>query len=130
MDASKAFDRLNHGILFDVLIKRKIPLYIVRIIHHWYTRQRICVRWGTYVTKFFSSSNGVRQGGILSPKLFNIYMDRLSNELSSVYIGCILKQQVINHLIYADNIVIFSPSIKGLQCLVHCGCLCKIWGKE
>ena len=35
LDASKAFDRINHWLLFDKLLKREIPLYIVRILVYW-----------------------------------------------------------------------------------------------
>ena len=39
MDASKAFDRMNHYVLFDKLLKRGVPLYVVRILIFWYTSQ-------------------------------------------------------------------------------------------
>ena len=44
LDASKAFDRVNHYVLFEKLIKRGIPLYIVRILIFWYTTKKMHVR--------------------------------------------------------------------------------------
>ena len=45
-------------------------------------------------------------------------MDELSNELSKNNIGCSIGTKLINHVIYADDIVVFSPSLKGLQVLM------------
>ena len=45
------------------------------------------VRWGCSISNVFNVSNGARQGGILSPKLFNIYIDGLSNILNNSLIG-------------------------------------------
>ena len=46
LDASKAFDRVNHSILFDKLKRRGIPSYLHRILVYWYENQTMCVRWG------------------------------------------------------------------------------------
>ena len=43
----------------------------------WYTKQDMKVRWGNTLSSSFQIGNGVKQGGILSPVLFNIYMDKL-----------------------------------------------------
>ena len=55
----------------------------------------------------------LRQGRILSPHLFNVYMDNLSIELNNINIGCCIDGKIINHLMYADDIVLFAPSVKG-----------------
>ena len=38
----------------------------------------MCIKWGQSTSSFFTVSNGVRQGGILSPRLFAVYVDDLS----------------------------------------------------
>ena len=63
-------------------------------------------------------NNGVRQGGIISPRLFNLYMDKLSMKLNSVNVGCCIKSLVINHLMYADDLALIAPSVKGLQTIL------------
>ena len=118
LDASKAFDRVNHHTLFNKLIKRGVPGYLVRILVFWYSTQEMTVRWGSTISKCFKVSNGVRQGGILSPYLFNIYMDALSINLNKMYAGCKIGAKIINHLFYADDLVLFCPSHTGLQDLL------------
>ena len=77
LDASKAFDRINYGQLFHCLLGRNIPLCIIRLIIDSYVRQVSRISWGSYLSGYFSLSNGVKQGGVLSPILFTIYVDQL-----------------------------------------------------
>ena len=118
MDASKAFDRTNHCILFRRLLGRKVPSIIVRILDKWYSSQSFCIRWGSCMSDCFKVTNGVRQGGILSPHLFNIYTDELSKELTAMNIGCTMNGQNICHLLYADDTVLLAPSPSALQKLI------------
>ena len=119
MDASKAFDRVNHWTLFKKLIDRGMPDVFVRLLVYWYRTQNACVRWSTACSEMFTVSNGVRQGGILSPLFCNVYMDGLSDILCKTECGCTMGGRMINHLMYADDVVILSPSAKGLQRLIN-----------
>jgi hypothetical protein len=121
--ASKAFDHVNLAVLFNKLIARGVPGYIIRILIYWYSHQTMCVRWGSTLSHSLSATNGVRQGGILSPLLFNvyIYMNDLSATLATKEIGCIIRCETINHLMYADDLVLLSSSARGLNRLIeHC----------
>ena len=80
------------------------------------------VRWGNVSSSPFTVSNDVRQGGILSPYLFSLYMDDLSRKLNSVQSGCFVGSSLLNHLMFADDLCVFSPSVNGLQKLVN---VCK-----
>ena len=71
LDASKAFDRLDHWLRYEKLIYRKVPLFIVRLLIVWYSLQRMHIGWGNTFSTSFCVSNGVKQGGIISPVLFN-----------------------------------------------------------
>ena len=118
LDASKAFDRVCHHKLFKKLEQRGVPDYLLRILIFWYENQKMSVRWGNLLSDSFSISNGVRQGGILSPYLFNIYVDDLSTRLNKLRIGCVLGDSLLNHLMYADDLVLISPSTYGLSKLI------------
>ena len=81
LDVSKAFDHVDHSLLFRKLLQRHLSPVVVRILLSWYMNQRACVLWNRYLSRRFSISNGVRQGGVLSPILFMIYIDDLLVEL-------------------------------------------------
>jgi len=94
LDAAKAFDKINHWTLFHKLLAKKCPVIIVRLLSVWYAKQNFYIAWGSKVSDSFSVSNGVRQGGILSPALFNVYMDDLSLDLSKSATGCFINRCV------------------------------------
>ena len=125
LDASKAFDRINHGKLFAKLLERGVPSYIIRILQFWYSHQTMQVRWGMSISTPIYVSNGVRQGGVLSPLLFNLYMDHLSVELKECRTGCLVGDSLINLMLYADDLVVLSPSSAGLQQLLR---ICSQYG--
>ena len=104
--------------LFKQLGARSIPGYILRILSYWYKNQDMCIRWGDAYSAKFKVTNGVRQGGILSPYLFNVYVDELSEELNKCNVGCNLNGLLINHIMYADDLVLISPS--SADCLNYC----------
>ena len=89
LDASKAFDRVNHRTLFKQLGARGVPGYILRILVYWYKNQDMCIRWGDAYSAKFKVTNGVRQGGI-------IYVDELSEELNKCNVGCNLNKWKFN----------------------------------
>ena len=92
----------------------------------WYSKQEVCIRLGTEMSSYFNISNGVRQGGILSPSLFAIYMDDLSSLLNTSRIGCHISNVCINHVFYADDLCLMAPCAIALQELINICCLYSI----
>jgi len=119
LDASKCFDKINHWTLFKKLISRGIPMLLVRILIYWYSKQTFCVKWGSISSDFFTVSNGVRQGGILSPYLFSVYVNDLSMKLNGSPVGLTMCNMKVNHLFYADDLCVMSSSPGGLQYLLN-----------
>lgn len=118
LDASKAFDRVNHSVLFNKLRMRGLPDIVIRVLSVWYKCQQFYVKWGHVTSDHFNVTSGVRQGGILSPALFNVYVDGLSEKLCSMPVGCYINDVCYNHLIYADDTVLLAPSPSALQSLI------------
>ena len=74
---------------------------------------------GKHEGLFFTVSNGVRQGGILSPKLFSVYMDNLTKLLINSGIGCFIDNVCFNHVFYADALCLMAPWAIALQELLN-----------
>ena len=86
------------------------------------------VRWDGHLSDWFCVTAGVRQGGVLSPDLYNIYVDDLIQILRSSGIGCHISSTFAAALFYADDMCILAPSMKGLQkMLIICGEYCEKW---
>ena len=115
LDASKAYDHVNFGRLFSVLLKKKTPGIILRFIYNSYVNQRVKTEWKGTFSKYFSVYNGVKQRSILSPILFNCYLDVLLKDLNHSKTGCYIGNQYMGCVAYADDVTLLSPSISGLQ---------------
>ena len=79
----------------------------------------MCIKWGKFNSMYFKVSNGVHQGRVLSPKLFAICIDHLSQDLAICKSGCYINEQCMNHVMYADDICLLAPSAIGLQRLLY-----------
>ena len=114
IDASKAFDRVNHWTLFKKLLFKGVPTVLVRILYFWYRSQELCILWGKTTSLFFTITNGVRQGLILLPKLFSVSMDDLSKMLNDSGMGC-----YVDNVFYADDLCLMAPCVIALQQLIN-----------
>ena len=72
------------------MIERGFPLHVVQLLAVWYQTQELQIRWGSSLSDSFNVTNGIRQGGILSPYLFNLVMDGLSVKLNESKVGCLI----------------------------------------
>ena len=111
IDLSKAFDKVNHYALYIKLMKRLVPVELLEVLVNWLAECFTCIRWNNSWSTMFCVCSGVRQGSVLSPLLFAIYVDdigKLSDERHALYV-----------ILYADDILLLSPSVSRLQKLLH-----------
>jgi len=101
LDASKAFDKVNHWEIFTTTttqIDRGSPAFTVRIFYYWFNPVRCCNSF----SKSYIFSNGRKQS--LNPRLFNVNMDDLSVNLNKLQIGFLYAGIIFN----ANDLSIFS----------------------
>ena len=126
MDMSKAFDNVKQSLLFWQLIERGIPAIYLRLILTMYTQQSANVLWNGETSKDFTIGNGVKQGGVLSPRLFCIYIDGLFKLLRRKKTGCWMNKEFVGILGYADDLLLLAPSRDALQEMItNCGAFAK-----
>lgn len=118
LDLSKAFDTVLYEKLWGKLRDAGVPVEIISILKRWYCFQRNQVRWAGSLSDAYSMECGVRQGGITSPLLFNLYVNDLIGELSSTHVGCVIDGVCVNNISYADDMVLLGPSVGAIRKLV------------
>ena len=118
LDLSKAFDYVNHRLLFAKLVDLEFPCNLTCLLAYWYSNQLMNVRWKAVTSECFLMHNGTRQGSILSPYLFSVYMRSVSKAVANSGIGCHIGNMPCNILMYADDIVLLSPSWHAQQILL------------
>ena len=111
----KHFDRLRHDKLFELLLKRKIPEIALRALLDLYQRQTLRTVWKGHYSRLFSATHGIRQGGVISPMLFCVYIDELLKRLEREGHGCWVGNHFYGAFSYADDMKILCPSVKGLR---------------
>ena len=127
IDTSKAFDTVDHYVLFEKLITKSIPILIARFLLYWYHSQLVCVRWDGTDPPKFSVSNSMHQGGVLSPILFAVYVDSLLCALRESGHGCYWHSVFAGALCYADDLTILAPSADGMRKMVE---VCKEFARS
>ena len=118
IDASKAFDRLCHSKLFEVLETYNVCPLVRRLLYNIYSRSEMHVQWNSTQSPPFSLNNGVKQGGVLSPILFSIYIDSLLQKLKESGLGCHVGRTFAGAFGYADDLALISPSLSGLRQMI------------
>ena len=115
LDLSKAFDKVNHFGLYIKLMNRAVPIMLLKVLEHWFSIHTTCVRFGSAMSSFVSLKCGVRQGGVLSPHLFSVYIDDVIEHISSSKYCCDVRFVCVNIFMYADDLILMSPSVTVLQ---------------
>ena len=110
IDIKSAFDRVSYWKLFCKLLQRGTPICIILLLEYWYTKQEMLAGWGNARSDAFTMSNGIRQGSVLSPHLFNLYVDDLSHLLDSTGVECDIGGLPANNFYYADDLALLCPS--------------------
>ena len=116
IDLRKAFDTVWREALFYKLLKYGVNGKLFNILKAMYSDVKYAIKLQAGLTESFSSNIGVKQGCILSPLLFNLFVNDLPNCFDSSKCDPIpMGDALVNCLMYADDVVLLSSSKEGLQ---------------
>ena len=120
IDFSKAFDSVPRGILLERLFKIGIKGKVFNIIRNIYSNDQACIKINKRCTDCFTTTKGVRQGCILSPLLFNIFLSQLARELNDLGDNNLSVGDIgLNSIFWADDIILLAESEKNLEELIN-----------
>ena len=124
VDFSKAYDRIDRSLLFLKLEAMGLQGSIFSAIKAIYNNVKCCVRLNGYYTDWFQVACGLKQGCLLSPFLFNLYINDLVQELKDLGMGIKIGNETVNSLLYADDLVLLAENESDLQDMLT---LLDIW---
>ena len=125
IEIAKAYDTVNRPLLWNKMRKMGFSDSFIDNIKALYSNDCVTSNINGRTTRPIYLSRGVKQGCSLSPLLFALYIADLGYELSNCGEGFQLQGVKICSLFFADDIVLFSPTAKGLKTLIsivkrHC----------
>ena len=118
IDFSKAFDTIPGDILLNKLLDYNIKGKFFNVIKNIYTNDKASVKIESQITESFSINQGVRQGCVLGPLLFNIFLSDLPKKLELIQGKVQLDSTKIGSLIWADDIILLSKSEDSLAAML------------
>lgn len=128
VDFRAAFDNVSRKSLIYKLFSMGISFKFVRMIESLYESTKSAVWNGHELSTYFDTTSGVKQGCLLSPLLFALYINDLHEYLEG---GIVIQERNIRILMYADDIVIMAEEIQILQSMIHkLEEYCNMWNME
>ena len=120
IDYTKAFDYMDQKELWKILQEMGIPDHLICLLRNLYAGQEATVRTRHGTTDWFQIGEGVRQGCILSPCLFNLYAEYIMRNagLEEAEAGIKIAGSNINNLRYADDTTLMAESEEELKSLL------------
>ena len=129
VDFRKAYDSVWREGLYYKMATSGINGTFLNIVESIYENYRIQIKIQDGLTENISTNVGVKQGCVLSPTLFNFYINDLAGIFKDEDCKPItLYNEKLNCLMYADDLILLSESKEGLQnCLNELQKYCKTW---
>ena len=117
IDYEKAFDKVQHEKLIEIMNKHLLGKEHVQLIRNLYWKQTAAVRVSNDVTEPIKINRGVRQGCVLSPSLFNLYSEWIFRECEEEIskIGIQVGGARLNNIRYADDTVLIADNENDLK---------------
>ena len=129
IDYEKAYDYLDRAAIYTKLLQAGVSSKCVRLMKNMYDKVKLGVR-GDVNERLFQSNTGLLQGESTSPILFSLFVNDIESYMDSNSIGIAVRDIIIQLLMFADDMSIFSETREGLQGLDGLGAYCKKMGNK
>ena len=124
LDVKSTFDCVWHEGLFLKLYELGINAKAWRIIRQWYLKRESFVAIIGVLSDRYPLRHFVRQGGVLSMKLYNPYVAGLLKSLNEANLGCVIYDKFVGTPSYADDIALAAVFPRSLQKMIHIADAC------
>ncbi len=118
IDLRKAYDSINRNKLWEKLAEVGVNDRMFQAVKSLYSDVKCCVRINGLYSEWFNVSRGLKQSCLLSPILFNIYINDLLTTLNNFNIGIQIDDDLIAALAYADDLAIMAETERDLNLLL------------
>jgi len=127
LDAERCFDSIWHDGLLHKLYQVLPPMHWLFLVN-WYRNSSAQVKWNKTLSYSFRIAKGMRQGSLLSPSLFNIFINELLEKLRKKSCGASISDFHFTTAAFADDISLVSATVSGLQDLINeCCSYAELW---
>ena len=120
IDLKKAFDSVDRNLLWYKLLCYGINSNLLGNLKALHSKVNYCLEINSTGTEWFTVNRGVKQGCLLSPALFNLYINDLVPYVQNLNLGVNIEEDIVKCiLLYADVIALFTNNENDLQQLIH-----------
>lgn len=128
LDVQKAFDCVWHDGLFYKLYCSGVDHYIYKVLFSLYSGMTSCVKYQGYKSDWFPILQGTRQGGVISPFLYLIFINELLYKLQESNLGLCFVDIFLGSPSVADDMLLCSYSKAGLDGMLRiCFAYSQLW---
>ena len=116
VDLEKAYDRVGRDKLWKVLEEYGVKGRLLRAIRSLYKKSEGCVRVKDELSSWFPITQGVRQGCVMSPWLFNVFMDKIVREGMEKFVGGVkMSTTEVGVVLFADDVMLLTERKEDME---------------
>ena len=128
VDFENAFDRVDRSAFWHKLLTQNISSKMVKMLEDIYADVKTCIKTPMGLTDYLYCLFGVRQGCIISPVMFTLFLNDLQEYVSLDSHGIDIEAITLFVLLFADDLVIFAETVIELQRMINrLGSYCNLW---
>ena len=116
VDLEKAYDTVRRDKLWQVLEEYGIHGRLLGAVREFYKKSEACVKIGEKMSRWFQITRGVRQGCVMSPWLFNVFMDKIVREAQERFTEEVqLETTIVKLVLFTDDVMMLAEKSEDME---------------